>query len=91
MIDITSGDVLIDGNSLKELNIDLFDNYRSKYVGFIFQDFHLIENLTIKENIEISLNLLNEENDNSISLMLNKVGLSGYEDRFPKELSGGEK
>lgn len=89
--DITSGDVLIDGNSLKELNIDLFDNYRSKYVGFIFQDFHLIENLTIKENIEISLNLLNEENDNSISLMLNKVGLSGYEDRFPKELSGGEK
>ena len=60
-------------------------------VGFIFQDFHLIDELTIYENIKISLDLQQNHKINSISSVLEEVGLKGYENRYPKELSGGEK
>ena len=60
-------------------------------IGYIFQDFHLIDELTIYENIKISLDLQNNKDVSLIGEMLEKVGLKGYENRYPNELSGGEK
>lgn len=88
--DPTNGKVILDGNNLNELDGKTQNEYRNSMIGFIFQDYYLIHNLTVKENIALSLNLINETDDGKIEEMLKKVGLSGYENRYPKELSGGE-
>ena len=51
----SGGNIIIDGNDFSSFSEKEFDNYRNNYLGFIFQDFHLIDSLTIKENIKISL------------------------------------
>lgn len=89
--DISDGDIIINGNSLNKLNDSEYVNYRNSTIGFIFQDFHLLEELTIKENILISLELNNENDEEKVLKVLKDVDLEGYENRFPKELSGGEK
>ena len=85
----TSGDIVADGNSFKDMKKQDFDKYLSSYVGFIFQDYRLIDDLTIRQNIQIALDLSGEKNN--ISYYLDKIGLKGYEDRYPTELSGGQK
>ena len=54
---ISSGEIIADGNKFSQLTENEFDNYRNSYVGFIFQDFCLIDMLSVKENIKLSLNL----------------------------------
>lgn len=66
-----------------------FANFRQNYVSFIFQDFNLLEGMTVKQNLEIGYCFANAS-DNAVETVLNKVGLSGYESRYPRELSGGE-
>lgn len=66
---------------------------RSQYIGFIFQSFNLIDVLTVKENILISLinyKLTKKEKEERISYFLERVGLKGYENRKPLQLSGGQ-
>ncbi len=71
-----------------------WDNYRGKYVGFIFQEFNLLEDLTVKENIALTLEILEY---NSVEILqrvediLNKVDLTDFGDRRVNELSGGQK
>ena len=89
--EITSGDIIVDGNSLKSLDSLSFDEYRNKLIGFIFQDYCLLDTFTIRENIELSLNLVGEDNNEKIKAILKEVDLEGYENRYPKELSGGQK
>ena len=89
--DFSEGNVVVDGNNLKEMDQNLYDAYRSLLIGFVFQDFNLINNLTVQENIELALDIINDENKEIVHYMLEQVGLSGYEDRYPKELSGGQK
>lgn len=88
---ITSGDIIINGISFNSFRYKDFINYRNQMIGYIFQDFHLIDELTVEENIALSLDLQNIKYTNEIDIALNNVGLSGYGKRFPKELSGGEK
>ena len=88
---ITSGDVIINGNSFSKFKYKDFINYRNQMIGYIFQDFHLIDDLTIEENIAISLDLQNIKITNEIENALKSVDLEGYGKRYPKELSGGEK
>ena len=87
----TSGEVIFNSIYLNKLSNQNYAYYRNFDVGFIFQDFKLIDNLTIFENIEISLKLQRNYDTSSISSILKKVGLEGYENRYPKELSGGQK
>ncbi|MBO7275544.1 MAG: ATP-binding cassette domain-containing protein, partial [Clostridia bacterium] len=54
---ITSGRVVVDGNDLSAFRERDFCNYRNNHIGFIFQDYHLIDELTIYDNIVLSLNL----------------------------------
>ncbi len=87
----TSGKVNVDGKELSELSERDFCNYRNFYVGFVFQDYQLINDLTVHQNIALSLEIMGETDDAKVQDALQRVGLSGYEDRFPSELSGGEK
>lgn len=88
---ITSGNIIVDGNNLSEVGEPILNNYRNTHIGFIFQDYHLIDELTIYENIVLSLNLKRIEDNGEVLEALEKVGLKGYENRFPSELSGGER
>ncbi|MBR2303010.1 MAG: ATP-binding cassette domain-containing protein [Clostridia bacterium] len=88
---VTSGDVIVDGNSLSSLKNSQFDDYRNNNIGFIFQDFHLIDSLTVRRNVELSLDLQNRTDKGEVDDALKKVGLNGYADRYPRELSGGQK
>jgi len=87
---VTSGSIEADGNDLAKFKEKDFCNYRNTHIGFIFQDYHLIDELTVYENIVLSLNLRRVEDGDKVKAALEKVDLVGYEDRYPSELSGGE-
>ena len=87
---ITSGSVEVDGNDLAKFKEKDFCNYRNSHIGFIFQDYHLIDELTVYENIRLSLDLENRNEYHLIGEALARVDLAGYEERYPTELSGGE-
>jgi len=87
---ITSGDIVIDGRSLKNFKKSEYDSYRNNYIGFIFQDFNLIDNISIYENIQLALSFQGIISNNLIHNTLSDVGLGEIEDRKPKELSGGQ-
>lgn len=89
--EISKGDIVMMGQSVKDFSHKDFVDYRNSTIGFIFQDFHLLDELTIEENIRLSLSLQNIENDNPVQQALCDVGLQDYAKRYPKELSGGEK
>ena len=88
---ITTGSINVHGFDLSTASESDLYSYRSNNVGFIFQDFHLLDDLTVEENIKFSLKLLNVENDELINQALKEVDLEGYNNRYPNELSGGEK
>ena len=87
---VTSGSIEVDGNNLAKFRENDFCNYRNTHIGFIFQDYHLIDELTVYENIVLSLNLRRLEDKDDVKNALARVDLAGYEDRYPSELSGGE-
>ncbi|MDO5821023.1 MAG: ABC transporter ATP-binding protein [Methanobrevibacter sp.] len=85
---VTSGDIIIDGENITDFNDTELTRFRSKKIGFIFQFYNLIPNLTACENIEV----LNDTVDETIDgrEVLKKVLLENHADKFPSELSGGE-
>ena len=85
----TSGEILINGNKVGEKELPL-DEYRGNYISFIFQDFNLLPNLTIYDNIGIVYGKNEEGIKERIEKILKAVGLEGYENRYPNELSGGQ-
>lgn len=93
----TEGTIICDGNDLSKFSSKDFDNYRNTYLGFIFQDYCLIDDLNVYQNIEISLNLKGEaltqaEKDKLIEDALASVDLDfAIKNRYIKELSGGQK
>lgn len=87
-----SGELIIHQKSTKSFTQADFDAYRNTYIGFIFQEFYLIEEYTIEKNIALSYQLQQKEADHEqIARILETVGLKGYENRYPNELSGGQK
>jgi ABC-type lipoprotein export system ATPase subunit len=88
---MTGGTVEVDGNSLSSFTGGDFDKYRSSYVGFVYQDFCLFEDLTVKENIRLALDVLGKNDDGGIEKIVERVGLLGLLDRPVKKLSGGQK
>ena len=88
---ITSGTIEVDGNDISHISERRMCNYRNSHVGFIFQDYHLIEEMTVYDNIVFSLDLRRRKDKGDVCTALEKVGLAGYENRYPSELSGGER
>lgn len=84
----SSGDILIDGKNLSKLNENELTKYRRDDVGFVFQHYNLIPNLTALENVELASEI--SKDSLKADEVLNKVGLSKREGNFPSQLSGGE-
>lgn len=85
---LTSGRVLLDGRDISHLNEKQLAAYRRFDIGFVFQFYNLIPNLTALENVEIASQLSKEPLDNC--RVMEDVGLADRMDNFPAQLSGGE-
>lgn len=87
----TSGKVYIHGKNLEELKDRQLTAIRRDYIGFVFQKFHLLNELTVKENIVMPVLLANKAVDEAyIKELSNDLGLSERMDHMPSELSGGQ-
>lgn len=89
-----TGDVIVNGQSLKGAKEKDFDQYRRQTIGFIFQSFNLISHLTVLENVLISLKmttLSSKEQEKRALELLDQVGLSEHVKKHPNQLSGGQK
>ena len=84
----TSGQVIIDGQDISEYNRRQLTTYRRNDVGFVFQFYNLVPNLTAKENVELASEIVSDALD--ASQALKAVGLASRQDNFPAQLSGGE-
>ena len=91
---VTSGHIYVGGIDITEIKEDTMADFRKENLGFIFQDFNLLDTLTIEENIALSL-IINNENpkniDKKIQEIATKLGISNILKKFPYEVSGGEK
>lgn len=90
--DVTEGVILIDGLDLTQFNERQLDYYRSNILGFIFQGYNLINQLTIKENVMLGLDISqNKENkEELVKEALKRVGISDLASSLPQEVSGGQ-
>ena len=84
----TSGQVFVDGKEISKLNNKQLTSYRRNDIGFVFQFYNLVQNLTAKENVELATQLCSDALD--VNEILDKVGLESRKDNFPAQLSGGE-
>ncbi len=84
----TSGQIIVNGEHVENFNDNELTEYRAKNVGFIFQFYNLIPNLTAIENVELMKDIVDVHIDGNA--VLNSVGLSGHANQFPAQLSGGE-
>ena len=88
----TTGEIIVKDRSSIDFKQKDFDSYRNTFVGFIFQEYNILEEFTVEENIALALELQGKErNKESINAILEKVDLKGYNDRKPNTLSGGQK
>ncbi|MGL4563561.1 MAG: ABC transporter ATP-binding protein [Brevinema sp.] len=87
----TSGEVLIDGESITQKNSKELSLFRRNYLGFIFQSYNLIPVLTAYENVALSLfDTPEREKKDKVMNILSVVGLSSKENNYPNQLSGGQ-
>ena len=84
----TSGQVIVDGKEITGLHRRELTKYRRNDIGFVFQFYNLIQNLTALENVEIAVQLCKDHLDPEE--IMEKVGLKDRMDNFPSQLSGGE-
>ncbi|MDD3894071.1 MAG: ABC transporter ATP-binding protein [Syntrophomonadaceae bacterium] len=83
-----SGCAMFGGLDLAKANDKFLTEYRRREVGFVFQFYNLIPDLTARENVELAANLV--ENPLPVEKVLEQFGLGGRMDHFPSQLSGGE-
>lgn len=89
---VSSGQINIDGCLLNDLSERDLNQYRSREIGFVFQDFHLVSHLNVTQNIELSFSWKSrKDSQNKVSEVLKFVEMEKFGTRFPSELSGGEK
>lgn len=84
----TSGEVFVDGKEITKLKNKQLIEYRRNDIGFVFQFYNLVQNLTAKENVELATQICSDALD--VNEILEKVGLGDRKDNFPAQLSGGE-
>lgn len=88
MDEVSSGELYVDDVDITKLNEKEMIQYRRDKIGFVFQFYNLIQNLTALENVELAVQLCKEHLDPFE--VLKKVGLEDRVDNFPSQLSGGE-
>ena len=90
----TSGDVILDGKNLSKLKESEISEFRRDNLGFVFQDFNLLDTFSVKDNILLPLVLLGMSYDEMIKRLdpiTQKLGISELLEKFPYEISGGQK
>ena len=85
---VDSGSIVVDGQEVAGLNSKALSNYRREKLGFIFQFYNLVPNLTALENVELALQICKDPLD--ARTVLEEVGLRERLTNFPAQLSGGE-
>jgi putative ABC transport system ATP-binding protein len=87
----STGRCIVDGHDLNQLDEDARARWRNQHVGFVFQQFHLLDSLTAIENVLLPLELANVAQRRDIAATaLQRVGLSARAEHLPRQLSGGE-
>lgn len=88
----TDGEIIVKGKSSKEFNSSDFDSYRNTFIGFIFQEYNILNEFTVEDNIALALELQGKsKNKEKINELLKSVDLADYAKRKPNTLSGGQK
>ncbi len=87
----TSGKIYYDGEDIGAMKESVFDSFVLNSIGFVFQDYCLIEDVSVRQNIAFGLLDGVHGHEREIDDLLNSVGLKGYKHRLGRELSGGEK
>ena len=85
---LTEGEVILDGNRISDYKPKQLTTYRRYDIGFVFQFYNLVQNLTVKENVELATQICKKPLD--IVKTIEAVGLSDRIGNFPSQLSGGE-
>ena len=92
--EVTSGHIFIDGKDITELKEKELASFRRENLGLIFQDFNLLDTLTISENISLAL-IINKEDANKVEKKVKniaeKLGIEEILNKYPYEVSGGQK
>ena len=88
MDNVTSGQVLIDGKDISHFTPKKLTTYRRNDIGFVFQFYNLVQNLTALENVELATEICKQPLEPKV--ILEKVGLKDRMNNFPSQLSGGE-
>ena len=90
----TTGRVFVNNQDITELQKNQMADFRGKEIGFIFQDFNLLDNLTNRDNIALPLALQNvksREINNKVEEISSRLGINQILDKYPAEISGGQK
>lgn len=87
-----SGAVAIAGTNISAMSANRRALFRSRHVGFVFQDYNLVSSITVKDNIALPARIAGRRIDTStVTSTLSQIGLSHHAGRYPHELSGGER
>lgn len=84
----SSGNIFVDGKEISKYNAKQLTTYRRYDIGFVFQFYNLVQNLTVKENVELAAQICKDPLD--IDETIEAVGLQDRSKNFPAQLSGGE-
>jgi len=86
------GEIVIKGKSSNDFTQSDFDSYRNTFIGFIFQEYNILNEFSVGKNISLALELQGKRHDEkAVSEIMDAVDLGGYQKRRPNELSGGQK
>lgn len=86
------GEIKLDGHAFGDFRRSDYDSYRNTCVGFVFQEYNLLDEFTVGQNILLASELQGKTvSPDALAEALHQVGLDGYADRRPSELSGGQK
>lgn len=85
---VDAGSILIDGREIANLKAEALSDYRRDNLGFIFQFYNLVPNLTVRENIQVCEYLSEQPLD--MEELLETLGLTEHQNKFPSQLSGGQ-
>ena len=91
---VTDGCVLMGGESMAELSENELAAFRRNYLGFVFQEYNLLDTLTLRENIALALTIQNREKSyiaEAIPRVAAKLGIDAVLDKYPYEVSGGQR
>ena len=88
----TGGEIIVKGRSSKDFSQSDFDSYRNTFIGFIFQEYNILNEFSVEDNIALALELQGKPKDKAaVEALLNEVDLVGFAKRKPNTLSGGQK